>query len=452
MRDPIDIGTDRQLFVDDFWIDRADGARRRLHRPTARDTAIAIDRSWERGGVSYLNTFPDEGKFRGWYRCDPVDLRGSDDESITAYAESDDGIHWHKPDLGVLEFEGSKSNNLVWMGPGINLAPFRDDNPNARDDERYKAIVRVKRELFALASPDGIRWRKMREEPILTEWPFDSLNIPFWDTWRGEYVAYTRGVAGNRPVPRRTCAGYAGRHPTTSSTGRCSSTSTPALPQWSSSTPTPASSTSGAPGIYLMFPSRFVDMTASPRPTGPAGTGVDDAVFMSSRDGLQVRPQLHGGARPAWVWTRKTGTSAASTSSAAFFTHRPEEMSIYGMEHKDLPTMRIRRYALRTDGFVSVNAGYSGGEFTTHPLVFDGSELEINYSTSAVGSVRVELQDAEGRPQPGLTLDDSAEIFGDEIEGTARWNGNASLAALAWKPVRLRFALRDADLYAFRFR
>ena len=131
MRDPIDIGSDRQLFVDDYWIDRIDGARRRLHRPTARETAIAIDRPWERGGVSYLNTFPDEGVYRGWYRCDPVGFRGSDDASFTAYAESDDGIHWRKPHQGVLEFEGSKDNNLVWMGPGINLAPFRDANPNA---------------------------------------------------------------------------------------------------------------------------------------------------------------------------------------------------------------------------------------------------------------------------------------------------------------------------------
>ena len=107
-----------------------------------------------------------------------------------------------KPHQGVLEFEGSTDNNLVWMGPGINLAPFRDDSPNARDGERYKAFVRVKRELFAIASPDGIRWSKMREEPVLTEWPFDTLNIPFWDTWRGEYVAYTRGVAGTGPFHR----------------------------------------------------------------------------------------------------------------------------------------------------------------------------------------------------------------------------------------------------------
>ena len=449
MRDPIDIGSDRQLFVDDYWIDRIDGARRRLHRPTARETAIAIDRPWERGGVSYLNTFPDEGVYRGWYRCDPVGFRGSDDASFTAYAESDDGIHWRKPHQGVLEFEGSKDNNLVWMGPGINLAPFRDDNPNARDDERYKAFVRVSRELFAIASPDGIRWRKMREEPVLTDWPFDTLNIPFWDTWRGEYVAYTRGVAGTGPF----LGGVRWIRRTTSDN----------FLDWTElvdidtgDAPMEQFYTNScvqyerAPGIYLMFPSRFV-YERKPTPDWPGGYGVDDAVFMSSRDGLHFdRSFLEAFVRPGL--DRENWHERSIYIERGILDTGPGEISLYGMEHKDLPTMRIRRYALRTDGFVSVNAGYSGGEFTTHPLVFAGSDLEINYSTSAVGSVRVEVQDAKGRPQPGLSLDDSAEIFGDEIEGTALWNGNASLAILSGKPIRLRFALQDANLYAFKFR
>ena len=446
---PIDIGTDRQLFTDDFWIDRANGAERRLHRPTLRETAIAIDKPWERGGVSYLVTFPDQGKYRGWYRCDPAGFRADDNESFTAYAESDDGIHWRKPKLGVLEFEGSKDNNLVWTGPGINLAPFRDDNPDARDDQRYKAIVRVKRELFALASPDGVRWRKMCEEPIMTDWPFDSLNIPFWDSWRGQYVAYTRGVAGKGPflgglrwIRRATSANFL---------------------DWSDlididtgGAPMEQFYTNScvqyhrAPGMYLMFPSRFV-VERKPNPDWPGGPGVDDAVFMSSRDGLHFdRSFMEAFVRP--------GPDPDNWHERSIYVERgilqtsPEEMSLYGMEHKDLPTMRIRRYALRTDGFVSVHAGHAGGEVTTRPLVFAGRELELNYSTSAVGSIRVEVQDADGRPHPGLTLEDSPEIYGDEIEGTARWNGSASLASLSGKPVRLRFALKEADLYAFRFR
>ena len=93
-----------------------------------------------------------------------------------------------------------------------------------------------------------------------------------------------------------------------------------------------------------------------------------------------------------------------------------------------------------------------GGEFITIPLTFEGRELELNYSTSAVGSVRVEIQDLEGRPQPGFGLEECPEVFGDEIEGVVRWENGADVGGLAGKPVRLRFALMDADLYAFRFR
>tara|TARA_B100000809_G_C14595197_1_gene335226 strand:- start:17 stop:289 length:273 start_codon:yes stop_codon:yes gene_type:complete len=81
-----------------------------------------------------------------------------------------------------------------------------------------------------------------------------------------------------------------------------------------------------------------------------------------------------------------------------------------------------------------------------------GSELELNYSTSAVGSVQVEIQDAEGRPLPGYELKDCPEMFGDEIDGVVRWSANTDLASLAGRSVRLRFAIMDANVYAFRFR
>ena len=125
---------------------------------------------------------------------------------------------------------------------------------------------------------------------------------------------------------------------------------------------------------------------------------------------------------------------------------------MYGMENWWLPSVRISRFTLRTDGFVSVNAGYGGGEFTARPMVFEGDELELNYATSAVGSVRVEVQDVDGTPVPGLALDDCPEIYGDEIEGAVAWGDGADLGALAGRPVRLRVELKDADLYAFRFR
>jgi hypothetical protein len=110
-----------------------------------------------------------------------------------------------------------------------------------------------------------------------------------------------------------------------------------------------------------------------------------------------------------------------------------------------------RRYALRLDGFVSVNAPMKGGELVTKPLTFQGGKLLINFATSAAGSVRVELQDATGKPHAGFALDDCPPIFGDTIERPVAWKSGGDVAALAGKPVRLRFELKDADLYAIRF-
>ena len=76
----------------------------------------------------------------------------------------------------------------------------------------------------------------------------------------------------------------------------------------------------------------------------------------------------------------------------------------------------------------------------------------INYSTSAVGSVRAEIQDADGRPIEGYELHRSSEIFGDAIEQVVSWGDATDVGALAGSPVRLRFVMRDADLYSIRFR
>ncbi|MBI4340532.1 MAG: hypothetical protein HY680_11365, partial [Chloroflexi bacterium] len=66
--------------------------------------------------------------------------------------------------------------------------------------------------------------------------------------------------------------------------------------------------------------------------------------------------------------------------------------------------------------------------------------------------VRVEIQDADGRPIPGYALEEGSELYGDEIEGVVPWRDGPDVSALAGRPVRLRFALKDADLYALRFR
>ena len=113
---------------------------------------------------------------------------------------------------------------------------------------------------------------------------------------------------------------------------------------------------------------------------------------------------------------------------------------------------------LRTDGFASAHTGYAGGELHTKPLVFEGENLVLNFATSAAGSIRIEIQDALGNPLPGFALEDSPLIWGDEVEHVVRWErdhpkatSDKPLARTGGKPVRLRFVMKDADLYSIRF-
>ena len=130
----------------------------------------------------------------------------------------------------------------------------------------------------------------------------------------------------------------------------------------------------------------------------------------------------------------------------------PDELSIYATEgYWTGSSQNFRRYSFRVDGFVSIQAPLRGGEFTTRPIVFQGSTLELNYSTSAAGSVSVEIQDVNGDPIDGRALADCHEIFGDEIERTVTWKDGTGLKQLAGRPVRLRFVMKDADLFSFQF-
>ena len=131
----------------------------------------------------------------------------------------------------------------------------------------------------------------------------------------------------------------------------------------------------------------------------------------------------------------------------------PAEISLYYVENHGHPSVRIRRASLRTDGFVSVGSGYGGGELLTRPVTFTGNELVVNYATSVAGTLRLELQDREGRVVDGYGLADCDEIYGDEIGRVVKWRGGSDVGALAGQPVRVRFAMtKEVDVYSMQFR
>jgi hypothetical protein len=188
------------------------------------------------------------------------------------------------------------------------------------------------------------------------------------------------------------------------------------------------------------------------------GTALTETVLMASRDGVSFKRWqeafLPPGIERVGTWhygQQYVGWHLVETKSD--LEGASNELSLYAVEsYWTDHSSTLRRYTLRLDGFVSAQAPMSGGELITKPLRFRGQSLALNFSTSAAGSVRVEIQDANGQPLPGFALDDCPPIFGDTIERSVTWVKGRDVSALAGQTVRLRFVLNDADLFAFQFK
>ena len=293
----IDIGSRLELFLDDYLIDRLEGAELRMHQPAPQGVALRFDSPWEGNSCGYFTVFQDGDIYRMYYRALDVDFSQKEymtHPEVICYAESRDGVHWDKPSLGLVEYEGSSDNNIILDGSrSASFTPFRDDNPACEPDAVYKAVAVGGRELFAYKSADGIRWSLMEDEPIITDGAFDSQNLVFWDSVRGEYREYHRAFRDGRDIKTATSQDF---------------TNWPD-PEWVGYSPGRVSElyTMGiqpyyrAPHIFVGFPTRYVDRgwtestLALPqleyRRTKSTwidrvGSAVTDGMFMSSRDGL----------------------------------------------------------------------------------------------------------------------------------------------------------------------
>jgi hypothetical protein len=488
-----DIGSRRELFVDDFLIERLAGkAELRLHHPEPREIALVHDAPWEGTGTGYHSVFQDGRLYRMYYKAWHLDVQPPGTVKTNAhplyccYAESDDGVRWRKPELGLFEFKGSKKNNIV-MAPGRigeanpdpgHPAVFKDGNPDASADARYKAFVRSEKPhgLLAFKSPDGIHWTPMSETPVITEGAFDSQNLAFWDAARGEYRAYwrifTAGVAngttwkpaGVRAIRTATSKDFLHWGPHADLTYADS----PAEHLYTNQ----IKPYHRAPHLFVGFPTRYIErgwsgsMRALPdlqnrewraKASLRYGTAITEGLLMAGRDGVRFKRWNEAFLRPgierAGTWHyghQYIAWHLVETKSA--LEGAPDELSLYAVEHYWTGSgSALRRYTLRLDGFVSVNAPMSGGELITRPLLFQGGKLMMNFATSAAGDVRVEIQNAEGKPVEHFSLNDCPPIFGDTVGRVVTWKNSGDVSALAGQPVRLRFVLRDADLFAFQF-
>ena len=476
--EPIDIGDRLELMVDDFLIERFDGkAELRLHRPVQREVVFSCDQPWE-GNWSGLVTFIQDGATYRMYYTAGQWGRG---RAAICYAESKDGVHWTRPKLGLVAYGGSKENNIILPGKGIiAFVPFKDTNPDCKPGEQFKAMVaqtKPERGLYGYASPDGIHWRAMQGQPLITRGQFDSQNVAFWDTGRGRYVAYFRQCRGlddsfSDKGPQLGIAdkGWVRDVLTSTSTDFLNWTE----PKWIQYPGSPREQIYlnqirpyyRARHIFVGFPGRFMagreiekNLPLLEHPAYKYAS-ISETLFMTSRDGVSFKRWGEAFIRPGprkerWIYGATFPTYGLLVTKADV-AGVPDELSLYVQDGGGWPQRgkadRFRRYTMRIDGFVSVQAPLRGGGILTKPIVFRGSKLVMNYSTSAAGSVRVEILGGDGKPARGFTLADCPEIYGDHVERVVSWKKGSDVRRLAGQPIRLRFVLKDADLFSIRFR
>lgn len=472
------IGSHRQMFIDDHLIAETDNITRRLCsvEKYSGNPIVQPDRPWERdlavpqGSVIYDD---DEGIYKMWYTTN-VQSRG---EGVTfnkgkalAYAVSEDGIHWDKPEMDLVLEDGRKTNQLI--GPmefGYMYQPYFviKDDLEKNPDRRYKmAFLSIQRNVTDHESPhhpgtrrglgiafsrDGLHWTKVRD--FATD---DIIDISHYmiDPYNDDqYVIYGRTLYVS-PEIREAWERYDWFEKAYNGRAVVRSVSEDFL-NWE-----PAEFIIGAdlkdpPGtmIYSMnvFPYEGVYLGLAQRYISKLDTSTIDIQLAISRDGVHFERPFREPFFPlggVGTWDR----FILHNMSGPPLPHGDELLFYYGgRTSRHAPnTMSDAKYGgatglatLLKDRFVSVEASFDGGSLTTKPLELEGSRLHVNCNT-AFGKMEVELADALGKPIAGYkTVVEGIDSVDQAIEF------DQPLGKLASRPVQIKFTLYNAQLYSF---
>lgn len=505
----INLGTRREVFFDDYLINADKStADILLHKPVPEDIVMSFDKEWEVNS-SYVHFFEDDGIYRMYYIAWDKEkfvsqTSDTDDKKLRCcYAESKDGLHWTKPDLGIYEFHGNKNNNIIFMADWLdNFYVFKDTNPACPSEEKYKAIVRsnvnVRHGLTSYFSADGIHFTEGRF--ITKQGAFDTLNVIFWDEAANKYRGYIRSfhdipikgggdymdylshfetgkefeiIAGfNTDDTHNLGAGVLNlgiRDIRYIESEDFVTWTEPKLLDFGDSEDIPLytnqiSQYERAPHIFVGFPTRYKERFEWTQSfevlcgkdkrlynmgnlSKRHGLALTDCVFMCSRDGRNFKRYdeafLTAGPEYDYNWFYGDCYPAKGfIATKSKFDGADDELSMLNRE--DTSTCEVlRRYTLRMDGFTSVHAGATEKVLVTKPFIFEGNKLFANMSTSACGYMYFEIADEEGN------LASSCEMFGNSTDKPIGFEKD--LSAFAGKEVVMTVRMCDADIYSIRF-
>ena len=478
------IGRDRQLFWDDYIVDREKtGAFHRVMNPVRKECCFLFDQPNEEFSISYPCIVRDENGYRMYYQP----WYEKDLTPCVCVVESKDGVTWSRPRLNIFEGHGPIENNIVIEHVKDGCFVFYDTNPDCPENERYKAVGSAlaaypdgerKTALCCYTSPDGFHFTL--SHPMTRYGAFDSLNTALWDGKR--YVCYLRsfhnipGIDNERSPELSEIYShdkvwlYATRDIRVMYSDDFRHWTVPELIHFDDGYDYPLYTNnvekySRAP-IYIGFPVRYcerpewtenidqmpgaaIKRNATERVEPRTGRVSTDCIFMCSRDGKNWHRYNEAFLTPGyedahnWIYGDCYLAYGMIDSGREYF-------SLYTIDrHFSFGWPRpLSRYEIRKDGFACCMAGGDETNLVTKPLIYDGGELRLNFATSAYGYIYVSVLDEDGS---ALSGGESVEVFGDNIDRRVFFRGGTDLSAFAGRPVRLKFRMRDAKLFSMKF-
>ncbi|MBN2295267.1 MAG: hypothetical protein JXM70_22745 [Pirellulales bacterium] len=455
----IDVGSRKQLFFDKKFIDSSDGITITMNPPVKAGIVLRPEKPWEKFRLtSYFTVIQEKDHCRMYYSCFSEDQwsvpNAWEKHAYLCCATSKDGIHWERPNLGIVEFEGSKQNNIV-LKSVVDGTVFVD--PTAPPEQRYKLLHTIGPHIGGLRvsySADGYHFTI--GEPV-SPWNPDSQQVAFWDKRIKNYAVYLR-----KNTDRGRSVGHL----------RLDDITKP----WPAELPIVFTADANDPrdvdfytnccvlypwaaDAYFMFPAAYHHF-----PPQMGNDGLLDVSIACSRDGVKWQrpdrgPYIRLGENSQWdgkfimagVGLVRMGNEIYQYYNGIDMTHIGTRRMQKSQRDKTTGWGFMGRVVQRLDGFYSADAAYAGGRLVTPPIRFSGKQLVLNLDTSSAGHARVSILDAAGKPLPGYSITDCEIILDNNVAHVVTWDGKSDISALAGKPVRLRFEMRSAKLYAFQF-
>ena len=459
---------ERQLFLDDHCIAQLEDLRRTMHQPVKKGAVIKPDQPWE--SVLQIRCAPawdgERKLFKIWLVTS--NFGAAKDTAGTTYAESSDGIHWTKPSLGQVEFQGSLDNNYVtpdpklkWGENAILNVVYAPDDEDAK--RRFKGMLGLNGRQ-PIASPDGIHWQLLdtaklpsRDESNLS---YDPSRRMFLATLKqkgpygrshtiatsSDFLNWTKPVLffhADEEDQRRAKENIAAR------------LANPKLQQPLYNDPKDYNADIYNIGVFR-YEGIYVGLPAVYHSTGALPEGNTDGFHLiqlvSSRD-LKTWRRL--GDRQPFIPPSEVAADVYDTMQMlppSSPVEREDELWFYytGVRHRKRPDGvdsdlgAICLAVLRRDGFVSIDAGPRGGRLSTKLFAARGGNIFVNADASG-GELTIELLDGNDR-----VLARSKKIQGNQLRARVQWQKqDTGLDKIAGKPMRLRFHLTDASLYSF---